>query len=60
MSGQQNEIKDLLDHLETLDIMGDPEMMAALRQGIKDVQEGNLVPLDEVKASLGIDSSPAS
>ncbi|HEU0021038.1 MAG TPA: type II toxin-antitoxin system Phd/YefM family antitoxin [Dehalococcoidia bacterium] len=46
--------------LETLDIMGDPEMMAALRQGIKDVQEGNLVPLDEVKASLGIDSSPAS
>jgi PHD/YefM family antitoxin component YafN of YafNO toxin-antitoxin module len=46
--------------LETMDIMGDPEMMAALRQGIKDVQEGNLVPLDEVKAGLGIDSSPAS
>jgi antitoxin YefM len=40
--------------LETLEIMGDPEMMAALRQGVKDVQEGNLVPLEEVKASLGI------
>jgi PHD/YefM family antitoxin component YafN of YafNO toxin-antitoxin module len=41
--------------LETLDIMGDPDMMAALRRGIKDVEEGKLVPLDEVKARLGID-----
>ena len=39
---------------ETLEIMGDAEMMDALRQGIKDVQEGNLVSLDEVKARLGI------
>lgn len=41
--------------LETLEIMGDPDMMAALRQGIKDVQEGKLVSLEEVKASLEID-----
>ncbi len=41
--------------LETLEIMGDPDMMAALRQGIKDVQEGKLIPLEEVKARLGID-----
>lgn len=39
---------------ETLEIIGDAEMMDALRQGIKDVQEGNLVSLDEVKARLGI------
>lgn len=39
---------------ETLEIMGDAEMMDALTQGIKDVQEGNLVSLDEVKARLGI------
>jgi len=38
---------------ETLEIMGDAEMMDALTQGIKDVQEGNLVSLDQVKAELG-------
>ena len=40
--------------VETMEIMGDAEMMAALRQGIRDVQEGKLVSLDEVKAELGI------
>ena len=40
--------------VETLDIMDDTEMMLALRQGIRDVQEGNLVSLDEVTARLGI------
>ena len=40
--------------IETLDIMGDAEMMDALRLGIKDVQEGNLVSLDEVNRELGI------
>jgi predicted transcriptional regulator len=41
--------------LETLEIMGDPELMAALRRGIKEAQEGKLVPLEEVKSNLGID-----
>jgi PHD/YefM family antitoxin component YafN of YafNO toxin-antitoxin module len=41
--------------LETLEIMGDPELMASLRQGIKEAQEGKLVPLEEVKINLGID-----
>ena len=41
--------------IETLEIMGDAEMMEALRQGIKDMQEGNLVSLDQVKTELGID-----
>lgn len=40
--------------VETMEIMGDAEMMAALRQGIRDLQEGNLVSLDEVEAQLGI------
>ena len=39
--------------IETLEIMGDAEMMDALRQGIQDVQEGNIVSLDEVKAEVG-------
>ncbi len=38
--------------VETLDIMGDPDMMAALRRGIQDVHEGNLVSFEEVKAQL--------
>ena len=41
--------------IETLEIMGDTEMMDALRRGIRDAQEGNLVSLDEVKTRLGID-----
>ena len=39
---------------ETLEIMGDAEMMDALRRGIRDVQEGNFVSLDDVKVKLGI------
>ncbi|MXY42812.1 MAG: type II toxin-antitoxin system Phd/YefM family antitoxin [Dehalococcoidia bacterium] len=38
--------------METMEIMGDVEMMAALRESIEDVREGNLVPLDQVKAEL--------
>ena len=38
--------------METMEIMGDAEMMAALRQGIEDVREGNLIPLEQVKAEL--------
>ncbi len=38
--------------METMEIMGDAEMMDALRQSIEDIREGNLVPLDQVKAEL--------
>jgi prevent-host-death family protein len=38
--------------METMEIMGDADMMAALRQGIEDVREGNLIPLEQVKAEL--------
>ncbi len=40
--------------VETMEIMGDPDTMAALRRGIKDVQAGNLVPIEQVKADLGL------
>ena len=44
---------DLFESIvETLEIMGDPDMMAALRRGIQNVQEGNLVPFDEAKVEL--------
>lgn len=38
--------------METMEIMGDADMMDALRESIEDVREGNLVPLDQVKAEL--------
>jgi len=38
--------------METLEIMGDPELMESLRRGIKDVQEGRLIPLEEVEQRL--------
>ena len=38
--------------METMEIMGDVDMMAALRESIEDVREGNLIPLEQVKAEL--------
>ena len=35
---------------ETLDIMGDPVLMDALRQGVQELEEGKLVPLEDIKA----------
>lgn len=39
---------------ETLEIMGDKEMMAALRRGIKDVKEGRAFTTEELKKELGL------
>ena len=41
--------------VETLEIMGDADMMDALPRGIEDVQAGNLVPIEQVKAELTAD-----
>ena len=38
--------------METMEIMGDADMMAALRESIEDIREGNLIPLEQVKAGL--------
>lgn len=39
--------------METLEIMGDAELMAAFRQGVKDIAEGRIKPLDDVLKELG-------
>jgi antitoxin YefM len=39
---------------ETLEIMSDPEMMAAFRQGVKDMNEGKVYPWEQVKRELGL------
>ena len=38
--------------METMEIMGDADMMATLRESIEDVREGNLIPIEQVKAEL--------
>ncbi len=39
---------------ETMEIMGDPELMSQLRESIKDVEEENTISLDELKAELDL------
>lgn len=46
---------DLFESIvETMEIMGDHEMMTALREGVRDLQEGNVVSLDDAKRQLGM------
>lgn len=40
--------------METLEILGDEELMADLRQGIKEAEEGKGIPWEQVKAELGL------
>jgi antitoxin YefM len=40
--------------VETMEIMSDPEMMAAFRQGVKEMQEGKGIPLEQFKRELGL------
>ena len=37
---------------ETMEILADPELMSQIRQGIKEMREGNTVPWEEVKREL--------
>ena len=40
--------------IETLEIMSDDEMMAALRQGIKEAHAGKGIPWEKAKRKLGL------
>ena len=39
---------------ETLEVMGDPALMALLRQSLKEADAGQVVPWAQVKADLGL------
>lgn len=41
--------------METMEIMADPDLMAQLKDSVKDIQEGRTRPLTEFAAELGID-----
>ena len=38
---------------ETMEIMGDPTAMAAIRRSLEDIEEGKVVPWEEAAAKLG-------
>ena len=40
--------------IETLEIMGDDELMAALRRGIKEIEAGKGISWQQVKRTLGL------
>ncbi|OGW80609.1 MAG: prevent-host-death family protein [Omnitrophica bacterium RIFCSPHIGHO2_02_FULL_51_18] len=40
--------------VETLEIMGDNDMMAALAQGIREFKEGKGIPWEKAKGKLGL------
>jgi len=40
--------------VETMEIMSDPELMAAFRQGVKEMEEGKGIPWEQVKTELGL------
>ncbi len=39
--------------IETIEIMGDAELMAAFRRGVRDIAEGRVEPWEKVKKELG-------
>lgn len=41
--------------IETLEIMGDEELIASLRQSIQEVAEGKTIPWEQVKKELNLD-----
>ncbi len=40
--------------VETLEILGDEKMMAALRQGIREAAQGKHIPWEKAKRKLGL------
>jgi antitoxin YefM len=39
--------------IETMEILGDAELMAAFRQGVQDIAEGRVEPWEDVRRELG-------
>ena len=39
---------------ETLEIMGDPQLLASMRRGIQEVAEGRAIPWEEARRELGV------
>lgn len=46
---------DIEGAIETADIVSDPETVEAIRQSEKDIEEGGLIPWEQVKRELDLD-----
>jgi antitoxin YefM len=47
---------DLYESLvETIEIMGDPEMMMALKRGVRDIKSGRVTDWEKIKTELKIE-----
>lgn len=40
--------------IETLEVLSDPDMMAAFRQSVREMEEGKGIPFEQVKRELGL------
>ncbi|MDK2956247.1 MAG: antitoxin YefM [Desulfovibrionales bacterium] len=40
--------------VETMDVMSDPDLMQAFREGVRDIQKGRTRSLADVKSELGL------
>ena len=40
--------------VETLEVMADEKLMASIREGIRDIKQGKLVPWEDVKRKLAL------
>lgn len=50
------EMREMIDSLlETLEVMRDQELMAAFRQGVRELAEGKGRPWEDVKRELGLE-----
>ena len=47
--------EDLESLEETLAVLGDPQELAAVREGLADLDAGRATTLEELKADLGLD-----
>ena len=56
MYEEYKELYDMLSpFIETAEILEDDELMAAFRQGVKEIEEGKVTPWEDVKKQLGWD-----
>ena len=43
--------------VDTVEVMADPKMMAAIRQGERDIKAGRVIPFEQIKKDLGLGPS---
>ena len=47
-------VEDFEAILQTMEILGDPELMAQIKQGQAELDRGEGIPLDQVRQELGL------